>query len=728
MTRLRVQVLGALLALPALSLAQTEAELPSVQVSSDRERGQDEFDTANTARITAQDITNQQARDIRDLVRYEPGVSVTNNPSRFGLSGFNIRGLEDNRILMQIDGARMPDTFVIGGYSNASRNTVDIELLHAIEIERGTGSARSGSDALGGTVSYVTPRPEDILGGKHWAASFKSLYQSADQQKISVGTVAFGDDFVKFLFRGVRRSGEETETKGSVGGIGIRRTIANPQTRESDAGLFKFALTPTASYRAELGYVSTEQDVHTNVLSGVVGGLARDMNTWDRSHYDKWSFDQRYTGLALGTIDLRLYRQNSNTWQYTRQDRRTTASQFSEALYQRYFDFSQDVFGLKLDIASTYEALGTHKLNWGADWSLTKTEQMRDGYTTLRNGTVNRSVTVDEFPTRDTPPAHTRRAALYAQDEWFVSDVLTLIAAGRHENYRLTPKPDAIYLANEAAAPTIGAEFRNFSPRLGAIWRFGEGYAIAGQYARGFRPPPYDDVNIGFANLTAGYTAVANPNLREETSRGVELTLRQAAAAGAWSITAFDNRYRNFIDNVQLDCPSDPACSPLVPLTFQSRNIPKVRIYGLEAKLYRELQPGWAVRGALAYAHGRNVDSDAPIYSINPASGALGLVHTHGEFRSELATTFAAAKRQKDAVGSNRQFLPHGYAVVDLRLAWNFAKNSQLAFGVYNVFDRLYYLWADVPVSDIHVPDSQAGPQRYSQPGRNYGLTLVHAF
>jgi hemoglobin/transferrin/lactoferrin receptor protein len=36
-------------------------------------------------------------RDLKDLVRYDPNVSVRNNLARFGLSDFNIRGMGGNR-------------------------------------------------------------------------------------------------------------------------------------------------------------------------------------------------------------------------------------------------------------------------------------------------------------------------------------------------------------------------------------------------------------------------------------------------------------------------------------------------------------------------------------------------------------------------------------------------------------------------------------------------------
>lgn len=40
---------------------------------------------------TAEDLEQELARDIVDLVRFEPGVSVGGTGSRFGLGGFNIR-------------------------------------------------------------------------------------------------------------------------------------------------------------------------------------------------------------------------------------------------------------------------------------------------------------------------------------------------------------------------------------------------------------------------------------------------------------------------------------------------------------------------------------------------------------------------------------------------------------------------------------------------------------
>ncbi|KAK0351326.1 hypothetical protein LTR94_025385, partial [Friedmanniomyces endolithicus] len=64
--------------------------------------------------ITSQQIENLLATDIKDLIRFEPGVSVPTSPARFtlagsgagrdGNAGFTIRGMGGDRVLIINDG------------------------------------------------------------------------------------------------------------------------------------------------------------------------------------------------------------------------------------------------------------------------------------------------------------------------------------------------------------------------------------------------------------------------------------------------------------------------------------------------------------------------------------------------------------------------------------------------------------------------------------------------
>ncbi|MDO1836533.1 TonB-dependent receptor plug domain-containing protein, partial [Escherichia coli] len=80
-----------------------------------------------------------------------------------GLNGYNIRGIDGERILTQVDGVAIPDSFFYGPYAQTQRNYVDPEIVKRVEILRGPASVLYGSNAIGGAVSYFTLDPDDII-------------------------------------------------------------------------------------------------------------------------------------------------------------------------------------------------------------------------------------------------------------------------------------------------------------------------------------------------------------------------------------------------------------------------------------------------------------------------------------------------------------------------------------------------------------------------------------
>ena len=111
-------------------------------------------------------IADELVTDIKELVRFEPGVSVTRQPTRFGAAlgttgragneGFSIRGMGGNRVLIQVDGVRVPDGFSFGAQGVGRGDYVDLGLIKSVEILRGPASALYGSDGVAGAVSFTT--------------------------------------------------------------------------------------------------------------------------------------------------------------------------------------------------------------------------------------------------------------------------------------------------------------------------------------------------------------------------------------------------------------------------------------------------------------------------------------------------------------------------------------------------------------------------------------------
>ncbi len=247
--------------------------LQQVTISATRQE-QDVSSVPNT--VTVQDrqqLDRQNVNNIRQLVRHEPGVSVSGAGLRGGgISGYNIRGIDGDRILTQVDGVEIPDSFFNGPYAQTHRNYVDPEIVKRVEILRGPASVLYGSNAIGGAVSYYTLDPSDIIKpGEDVGARLKTGYSSADNSWLTSGTFAGRSGDFDGLLHLSQRNGRETESYGDTGGTGLKRTEANPETNRTSNVLAKLGWNYNDDSRLGLTYERYKSDVDTNQRSAVGG-------------------------------------------------------------------------------------------------------------------------------------------------------------------------------------------------------------------------------------------------------------------------------------------------------------------------------------------------------------------------------------------------------------------------------------------------------------------------
>lgn len=670
--------------------------------------------------------------DLKDLFRYEPGISVGTSFGRFGIGDIRIRGLGGNRVRIQTDGIPVPDAFSIGSFSNANRNFVDLDTLKRVEVVRGPTSSLYGSDALGGTVSFVTKDPSDYLkAGKDAYFGFK-LGFDGEWSGLSAGaTAAFGGERWSGLLAVSHRQGQETRNQGEIGGTGGTRTKPNPQDRDGRSVLGKLVFAPSAAQRFTLAVEGNEDNADTDLLTSQgVQALTGANNTRVAAHDA-----QRRTRVSLGhrielesgfadTIDWQLYTQKSTTTQYTIEERSLPPPTVRD-VRERWFHFDQRVEGVQADFHKTLDAGAvSHNLAWGLDVARTKTAQRRDG---LRRypltGTSTPNMAPDNFPVRDFPLSTTTNAALYVQDEIALADgALRLVPAVRVDRYELTPHMDAIFAGDNPGVSLSGLTKTSISPKLGAVWRFNGDWSLFGGYARGFRSPPYADVNIGFTNVQFGYTAIANPDLKPETSNGFELGLRYSGPAAYASLSAYDNRYRDFIESFVFT-----GFNPQGLMVYQSQNVADARIRGVELKAGLELGAladvlaGWSLRGAAAWSSGEDRRADEPLESVDPRSATLGLAYDAETWGVELAGRFAERRsRMPTPPPGSSYFASPCYGVLDLFAHWNLGPQMTFNVGVANLGDRKYWAAGDVPLAG----STSAVLDRYTAPGRTFSASV----
>jgi len=119
--------------------------------------------------IDAEDIATRVTTAVAQAVEGETGVHLQQTSPT--MAGVFIRGLTGNKVNVFLDGVRYSNGAQRGGV-NTFLDLVEPGSLDTIEIVRGPSSAQYGSDALGGSVQFLTrpPRLADS-GGPRWGGS-----------------------------------------------------------------------------------------------------------------------------------------------------------------------------------------------------------------------------------------------------------------------------------------------------------------------------------------------------------------------------------------------------------------------------------------------------------------------------------------------------------------------------------------------------------------------------
>lgn len=699
-------------------------QLPPVSVLATRTAIRPDEAPATVSVITAREIEAMLATDIKDLVRFEPGVSVVSQPARFGAAlgttgrggneGFTIRGLGGDRVLMVVDGVRVPDGFVFGAQSVGRGGYADLDLMKSVEILRGAASALYGSDGVAGAVSFVTRDPEDLLrADQSLGVRARVAYNSADENVSTSLMLAGGHGPLSGLLAWTGREGHETGTQGTVGGVGAARTEANPQDTTSDALLAKLVWQIAPGRRLRAGYDRYDSRVTADVLSGRSASVLQ-LLADDTTRREGWSLGwEGDETLGLERSRLTVYGQSAQSRQFTSEDRQPAADR------TRDNTFDNEVFGLSAD--ATLQA-SAHRLTFGGDWSETTQQGVRDGTAPPFGET---------FPTSAFPKTDYTLAGVFVQDEIsLLGGDLRVIPALRRDSYELTTAADPLYPG--ARADQSGD---HVSPRLGVVWQATDWLGLFGNWGEGFKAPTPSQVNNFFGNLAFGYISAPNPDLKPETSRSLEVgaRVRDLALPGGGLLSGqavvFRSEYEDFISQQVVS----GSFTPADPAVFQWINFTDVEVSGFEARADAWWDNGVSARFAFAYADGettsRGVTTALP--TIDPVKVVFGLGYDEpaGRFGAQAILTWSQAKDAADTDGL-ACFDPDpalgcavgdDFVLLDLTAHWNVSDRVTARIGVFNVLDETYSWWSDVRGVAASSPSIDA----YTQPGRNVGLSLA---
>ena len=704
-----------------------DLELEKVTVISTRqERPLHEVPATVTVK-SAEEIENELATDVKDLVRFEPGVSVRTAPSRFtaagsntgrdGSAGFNIRGLEGNRVLIVVDGVRVPDAFSFGGQSVGRGDYVDLDLLKSVEILRGPASSLYGSDGVAGAVSFTTRDPDDFLtGDRKFAGRARAAYASADESWSGGLVGAAGSGPFSAMLAYTQRNASETGNQGDNKALDSTRTAPNPQDIESKSLLGKLVFQPSPAHRFRLTAEQYEREVTTEVHSAravlptTTPTATLDLDAFDTIERRRIALDYRYE--LPGLVDSALvsvYMQESDNREFAEEDRNSSPDRI------RINTFDNKIWGGAVQLESDLQAFGIkHDLVYGFDYSVTTQEGVRDGTIPPAGET---------YPTKAFPDTDYTLAGIYLQDEIRLMDGKLILLPGiRYDYFEIDPEEvDPTY-----HRPVASQDDGQLSPKFGAVYWAAEKFGGFASVARGYKAPSPSQVNNGFFNSVSFYQTISNPDLKPETSTSIEagLRMRNVDLAGAsWmgQLVAFDGQYKDFIEQIFI---GGTFGSPTDPATYQYVNLSDVEIKGIELSAQGSWESGFGLRLAASWTDGEQTTAGvkSDLQSVDPWKLVARLTYSapSGWFGGQLIATHVG-ERDDVPAGS---FTPDAFTIFDATARWSITDAVALRAGVFNITDEKYWWWSDVrgSTSTSTVLDA------YTQPGRNVSVSLAYSF
>lgn len=694
-----------------------------------------ELKAGSTHAVSAQELQNKGANDFGSVMRYEPLISATgasggsgNGKSGFdrgGYTGYNIRGLESNRVGIDVDGIPQPDATGRSYVSRAGLNTfgigrdyIDPYMYGNVDIESGATSTEQANTSIGGNVSFRPKSADDYLHpGKETGFGYQSDYDSADRSWHNGVTGAAGDETLRGVFVYSRRDGQQTRNNSDT-------VDAYPANWHSDAMLASGIWQPNDEHKftGTLDYYHktnhTHYDAWNSSGSQILGDAQQTSQTrrWGASLKDDWTPMNDW----LDSMSTKVYYQHTEA-----HDRTYMPDSITTAMQTVYSDYDTDTWGIQNALAKT---LGRHDLSAGFNASTTKTERP-----------FRQSPAPTAYSEIMQPEADSKSYTLGA----FLQDQINFDADGHH--FAIIPgarvvhqstKPDNLSslttnssVLDESDVSTLYGKNSDTQllPSLTLQYDLTPRLMTYLQYKRGAQFPNasqlYGSWNLG--SSYAGrqqYALIGNTDLKTETSDNLEWGMKGEVTDGITLRTAlFYNTYKNFIAYTRYSRAGNPDRFTNVPsniyTTYQAENRDKAFIWGgeISAKFnfgtWFEEVDGLSATLAYGYSEGKSKssymgDKYIDLDSVAPMKAIAGVAWDDPAKRygTALTATFVKGKRATAtsresytntgstiADSSNEYMRVPGYGLLDWTAYWQVAKNVRLNGGVYNITDRKYW-------------------------------------
>lgn len=675
--------------------AATETTPVKAEVKAVRVKGKHNASTT-VERVKAKTIQEQMIRDTRDLVRYSSDVGVSDDGRR--MKGFAMRGVEDNRVGISIDGVALPSSeenslYARYGNFNNSRLSIDTELVKGVDITKGADSFESGSGSLGGNVNYRTLDARDIvLPEQNFGALLRSGYASKNREWANTAGFGYAGNVFDAVVLYSRRRGHEMKSGGDVVDFvgfgeldkqdqaerGSARIHPDPSKHNNHSYLVKLGWQPVDAHRFGFSVNGQNNSNYTYEKTYSLTSYWREADdVQKRSNINlnhEWTPDSSILSLLRTDLDYQKTRNGAINYKgdMVRTGDWRTGYQYHNGFMadrdERNMDTKYKRITFRLDSQPFSLWKGEHRLSFKTFASRRDFENVNDDldFNSTGNITGRKHYTIMR-------PMKTDQIGFSLQDKIAFGDKLSVNAGVRYDHEKVKPqafKPDTPCLSTCVNDGNPSARsFNTWNGVLGLDYLFNDTWRAAYQINTGHRVPTASEMYFTYTSPYGNW--IANPSLKAERSLNQTLSLRGKNDKGLLDFSLYQTRYRNFLFEEEKtyqvpneyynehSCYYNPKyCNPtLTEIGQQMVNIDKARVRGVEFKGELNLHQvmsvpeGFKVSGALGYSKGKLSGERGSLLSIQPLKLVLGFDYESPDERWGIFSrvSYMGRKKAKDA-------------------------------------------------------------------------------
>ena len=641
-----------------------------------------------TDTVKAKEITTSSLGEVLSNI-----AGVNNNSTGTQAGKPIVRGMGGDRIKVLSNGNSTD--FQTFGVRHIA--TLDPLLASKIEVVRGAQGVLYGSDALGGVVNVISPS-----------------YLSTDENKS-----LFKGTFISEYNSNNNEFANAIKTQSAMGKFGFnlsasKRDGDNYSTGESDA--WKAGTKSTLPlFAGELPYTNFDT---TSVQVGV--GYTEDLYDISLQH-TYWQSFQNFLGhTSAPTL---------NAVASAGQDLTNNETQLDASL-------SLDEWSVKSKISLTnnrrlaatgipYENMDS-AINTSAylDVEIERTDMKLILQHPEFLGFYG-EIGVDGYDKKQTlhsgklvPTADESSLGLYVFEETSVGDV-ELQGGLRYDTRKVEAPLDGqnnAYFQSKGFfdATNNKQEYSAFGGSLGATYKLNNDFTVATNLSQGFRNPSIFELFAGGTHGGVQAFQIGNPNLKKETTLGLDLSLRYQKDETNANLTFYSNTIKDYIQLANTGFYRDPTTGERAEegLAEMQNEQTDARIDGIEFSLDSKIGNSTTIRSTAEYIQGKDTKNNQDLAYIPASHISVGATQNIGSFgrfnNNEILADIHMYEGQKVA-GLFEPFSQYnntafgsadtnGYALFDLgyHSTINFSnRDIDLTVKATNIFDLAYRDYLD---------------------------------